>query len=170
MVGVMKRSTSAVAGLIAAVLLAACNNNNNGGIIGPTPGANCPNPPYQLEVLYPKPNAGKAPPTTQVFYVAFNQALPNGNQYDFISQQSNGSNQFSVNTNGQPVNGAGSGFYTVNSSQIPFPHANPTYANAHYYATAVPYPIGPLQTVNLIWNDYGTQCNPTNIVSSFTTK
>ena len=165
----MKRTTRALVGLAAAVFLAACNNNNNGGT-PPTTGPNCPNPPYNLEVLYPKPNALRVNPAVQVFYVATSQALPNGNQYDFIVQQSNGTNQFSVNTQGQPVNGAGSGFFSVSASQIPFPHANPTFPNPQYYASGVPYPIGPVQTVNLIWNDYGTQCNPNTTVSTFSTK
>ncbi|MBV8332854.1 MAG: hypothetical protein JO029_09900 [Candidatus Eremiobacteraeota bacterium] len=166
----MKRSTRALAGFAAATLLAACNNNNNGGV-SPTPGPGCGNPPYNMEVLYPKPNAPKVPPTAQVFYVAVSQALPSGNQYDFWVVPSTGSPQYSVNQNGQPViNQPGSGFFSVNASQIPFPHANPTFSNPQYYATGVPYPIGPLTTVNLVWNDYGTGCNPNVIVSSFSTK
>lgn len=168
----MNRSTRALVGLIAAVLLAACNNNNNNGL-GPTPptiGPNCPNPPFNMEVLYPKPNALNVPPTVNVFYVAFDQPLSAGNQYDFIVSSSNGNQQNSTNQNGQPISSPGSGFFSVSSTQIPFPHANPTYANPQYYATEVVSPIGPLQTVNLVWNDVGTNCNPVQIVSSFTTK
>ena len=167
----MKRSIGVVAGTVAAaVLLAACNNNNSNNPVVPTPGPNCNGPANSMQVLYPKPGTGSAPPTTQIIYVATNAALVSGNQYDFVASQSNGSTQYTINSGGAPVSASGSGFQSVSASQIPSPHANPSFPNPVYYATILQYPAGPLQTVNLYWNDYGTQCNPNVLVASFTTK
>ena len=167
----MKRSSGVLLGTVAAaLLLAGCNNNSNGGT-PPTSGPNCGGPANQMEVLYPRPNAGAVPPTANIIYVAFNGALPSGNQYDLISNQSNGAApQYSVNQAGQPVNGSGSGFFSVSASQIPSPHATPTFSNPVYMATGFPTPFGPLDTIQLYWNDFGTQCTPNVVVSSFTTK
>jgi hypothetical protein len=171
----MKRSSGAFLGAIAAAaLLTGCNNNNNGGFPPPpTTGPGCGTPPYDMEVLYPKPNAAAIPPGVSAVYVAFNNSLSAGNQYDLRTVDSTGTFRYTVNASGQPVTGAGSGFTPVSASQIPAPHANPTYPNPVYYVTyfqANYGPIGPLTTVNMYWNDYGTNCTPNVIVSSFSTK
>lgn len=171
MVGVMKRSFGVFFGaLAAAVSLAACNNGNNNNNLPPGTGTNCGNPPYQLEVLYPKPNARAVAPNVGGVVVAFNHPLSSGNLYNLWVNESNGSSQFTSNGNGGPVYGPGSGFTSINASQIPTPHANPTYANPSYYATNFSQVIGPAQSVNLYWNDGGLQCTPNIIVSSFRTK
>jgi hypothetical protein len=166
----MKRSIGVIIGtLAAAVSLVACNNNSSTSPI-PTPnGTNCGNPANNMEVLYPIPN-GKAAPNVGGVVVAFDQTLPSGNQYDLWINQSNGSAQYTVNQNGAPVYGMGSGFYSISVSNIPNPHKNPTFANPVYYATNFTSPIGPAQAVNVYWNDAGLGCNPNVIVSSFRTK
>lgn len=167
----MKRSIGVIVGaLAAAVTLAACNNGSNNNNIPPGGGTNCGSPPHNMEVLYPKPNAGKVAPNVGGVVVAFNQPLPSGNQYDLWVNQSNGQAQYTVDNNGFPIYGMGSGFYKFNSSKIPTPHANPTYPNAVYYATNLTKPLGPAQAVNLYWNDAGLACTANVIVSSFTTK
>jgi len=171
MVGVMKRSFGVFFGaLAAAVSLAACNNGNNNNSLPPGSGTNCGSPPYQLEILYPKPNARGLPPNVGGVVVAFNRSLPSGNLYDLWVNQSNGTTQYTTNNNGGPVFGPGSGFTSINAAQIPSPHANPTYANPSYYATSFSKIIGPTQAVNLYWNDAGLACTPNIIVSSFRTK
>ena len=167
----MKRSIGVILGtLAAATLLSACTTNNGNPNVGPTPGTGCAHPPYQMEVLYPKPGAHHISPTVSGVWVATTTALPSGNQYDFLSSQSNSSSPFpTVNQSGQPVSSPGSGFFSVSSTSIPSPHATPTYPNAQYYETLFSNPIGPLVSVNLYWNDYGTNCTPNVVVSSFTT-
>jgi len=167
----MKRSIGVFFGtLAAAATLAACNNGNNNNNIPPGTGTNCGQPPFNMEVLYPKPNHRGVPPNVGEVVVAFNQTLPSGNQYDLWANQSNGQAQYTTNINGGPVYGPGSGFTTVQESKIPIPHATPTYANPKYYLTLFPQPVGPAQAVNLYWNDAGLNCSPNVIVSSFSTK
>ena len=167
----MKRSIGVFLGTVAAAAtLAACNNGNNNSNIPPGTGTNCGSPPYQMEVLYPKPNARKVAPNIGGVVVAFNHPLPNNNQYNLWVNQSNGSSQFTSNNNGGPIYGPGSGFTSINASQIPAPHANPTYPNASYYATNFSNIIGPATAVNLYWNDAGLNYSPNIIVSSFSTK
>ena len=167
----MKRSIGVFVGAVAAaVTLAACNNGNNNNNLPPGTGTNCGNPPYNMEVLYPKPNGHGLAPNVGGVVVAFNRALPSGNQYDLWVNQSNGGKQFTSNVNGGPVYGPGSGFTTVAYSKIPNPHANATYPNPQYYLTLFNSPIGPAQAVNLYWNDAGLNCTANVIVSSFTTK
>jgi hypothetical protein len=167
----MKRSIGVILGaLAAAVTLAACNNGNNSSNIPPGGGTNCGNPPYNMEVLYPKPNTGKAPPNVGGVVVAFSKALPANNQYDLWVNQSDGKAQFTSNASGGPVYGPGSGFTTIAYSKIPLPHANATFPNPQYYVTLFNSPIGPAQAVNLYWNDAALACTPNVIVSSFSTK
>lgn len=155
----MKQSIGALfAFFTAASLLTACN----GGNTSPPPGTgtNCGGPPNQLEVLYPIPNSRSAPGNLGNIYVSTNAQLPSGNQFNFALVQSNGS---STGT---------STFFGISKSQIPTPHANPTYANAVYYATSIAasYVIGPSQSVSLYWNIFGSGCNAHFLVSSFRTK
>jgi hypothetical protein len=173
MVAIMKRSIGVFLGSLAsAALLAGCGNNNNNNV-APTPGPPCGSPPYQMEVLYPIPGSSHVTPNvgippTQIF-VSTTTALPSGNQYDFQVSQSNGSVQLSVNNAGQPVASTGPGFYSTNLSAIPSPHVTPSYPNPVYYATNFQFPVGPLQTVTLMWNDAGTGCTPNYSVATFTT-
>jgi hypothetical protein len=155
----MNKSISALSALLtAAALLAGCNGNN--GVPSPTPTGNCGGPPNQLEVLYPIPNSKNAPPTLGNIYVSTKGALPPSNSFNFLLSQSNGNTTFTGNFGG------------ISESQIPTPHANPSYSGAVFYATPFPpsYVIGPDQAVSLIWNDGGTNCNPHVVVSSFKTK
>lgn len=164
----MKKSIGVFLGTLAtATLLAGCNNNGN-NVVTPTPGPGCANPPYQMEILYPKPGATRVSPSSAVIYVSTTTPLPSGNQYDFQLSQSNGNVQFTTGPGGQPLSGPGSGFYGVSAAQIPSPHNNPTYANPVYYATNF-VPIGPLQSAALMWNDAGTGCTPNVTVSTFAT-
>jgi hypothetical protein len=157
----MNKSIGTLLGLLtAAGLLAACTNyNNNVAPIGT--GSNCGGPPSanQLEVLFPKPNARRAPATLGNIYVSTKGQLPPSNSFNFLLVQSNGAQTFT------------SVFFGINKGQIPSPHATPSYANPIYYATSLPsgYFIGPSQTVNLIWNDGGTGCTPHSLVASFKT-
>jgi hypothetical protein len=153
----MKRSIGILLAGIAAAALAGCNNGNNNNPI-PTPGPGCGNPPYQLQVLYPRPGAHNVPPTVAGVYVSTNTALPSGNQYGFVASQSNSYSQDTVVP-----------FSSVSASSIPSPHAKPTYSNPHYYFEPFLTAIGPTITVQLYWNDQGTNCTPNVIVSSFTT-
>ncbi|HZY99918.1 MAG TPA: hypothetical protein VFE36_10125, partial [Candidatus Baltobacteraceae bacterium] len=165
----MKRSIGVFLGAIAAAAsLAACNNGNNNNNLPPGTGTNCGNPPFNMEVVYPKPNAHKVAPNLGGVVVAFNQSLPSGNLYDLWVNQSNGQSQYTSNNSGGPIYGPGSGFTSYNVSKIPNPHATPTYPNPHYYVTFFQpnLPIGPAQAVNLYWNDGGLNCNPNVIVSS----
>jgi hypothetical protein len=172
MVKVMKRSLSVFLGTLAtAAMLAGCNNGSSSAT--PTAGPPCGAAPYQMEVLYPIPGSSRVTPDvgippTQVF-VATTTALPGGNQYDFQVSQSNGSVQLSVNNAGQPVASTGSGFYATTLAAIPSPHVTPSYPSPVYYATNFQYPVGPLQTVSLMWNDAGTGCTPNITLATFTT-
>jgi hypothetical protein len=166
---IMKKSIGALSALFAlASLLAGCNGNN--GIIGPgpsptqTPSGNCGGPPNQLEVLYPIPGSHDAPPALANIYVSTKGPLPPSNQFNFYVSQSSGSATFTGL------------FATINGSQIPTPHAKPTYSNPTYYASAIAGPygssyiIGPDQSVSLLWNDGGRNCTPHFLVASFKTK
>lgn len=155
----MKKSISALALLTAASLLAACNGNN-GNNPAPAPSSTCGGPPNQLEVLYPIPNSKKAPDALGNIYVSTKGSLPASNSFNFFLVQSNGGSTFTGT------------FAQISQSQIPTPHANPTYSGAVYYASSLPpsYIIGPAQAVSLFWNDGGTNCSPHFLVSSFRTK
>lgn len=150
-------------------VLAACNGANNGFPgPGPTQGptGNCGGPPSsnQLEVLYPIPNSKNAPAGLANIYVSTKGQLPPSNEFDFLLSQSNGNSTFTG-----PFTG-------INESQIPKPHATPSYPNAVYYASAIAgpsgssYVIGPNQAVDLFWNDGGRNCIPHFLVSTFRTK
>jgi hypothetical protein len=83
--------------------------------------------------------------------------------------QSSGTVQLSVNNAGQPVASTGSGFYATTAAAIPPNHVTPSYPNPIYYATNFQFPVGPLQTVSLMWNDAGSGCTPNITVATFTT-
>jgi hypothetical protein len=154
----MKKSIGLIfATAIAAGLLAGCNNgssSNNNGF-----GTNCGGPPNGFQILYPKNGATRVPPVNaNSIYVAANPALVVGNSYNFFVVQSNGNQQFS------------GGFTRLSGSYtIPNPHNTPTPGSTVYLANINVSPIGPLQTVNLYWNDGGTGCTPNVIVDSYTT-
>lgn len=166
----MKKSIGALTvSLFTVAALAACNGANNGFPgPGPTqgPSGNCGGPPSsnKLQVLYPIPNSKQAPPGLNNVYVSSKGQLPPSNQFDFLLSQSNGNSTFTG-----PFTG-------INKSQIPNPHATPSYSGAVYYATAIAgpsgssYTIGPNQYVSLFWNDGGRNCTPHFIVASFRTK
>jgi hypothetical protein len=158
----MKKSTSALFALFTvASLLAACNGGNNAVNNPPGTGSNCGGPPAanQLEVLYPIPGSKKAPPGLGNIYVSTKGQLPPSNGFNFFLVQSNGGSTFT------------SPFFGISKSQIPTPHATPSYSNPVYYASSLPgsYFIGPSQAVSLFWNDSGTGCTPHVVVSSFHT-
>lgn len=162
----MKKSIGALSLFAVASMLAACNGNN--GIVGPgptsTPSGNCGRPPNQMEVLYPIPHSHNAPPALPAIFVATKGTLPVSNNYDFYLSQSSGAATYT-------------GLFTqISASQIPTPHAKPSYANPTYYASAIAGPsgstyiIGPDQAVSLLWNDGGRNCSPFFVVASFRTK
>jgi len=155
----MKNSIGALfAILTAGGLLAACNN---GSIAAPPgSGSNCGGPPNQLEVLYPRPGARNVSDALGNIFVSTKGQLPGSNQFNFFLTQANGASTFT------------SVFAGTSASQIPTPHATPSYSNPTYYVTSLPtsYIIGPSQSVNLYWNDGGTGCSPHFLVSSFKTK
>ena len=163
----MKRSIGTLFALVAAAgVLAACNGNNG---IGPgpapsPPSGNCGGPPNNLEVVYPIPSSRNAPSSLGNIYVATQGALPPSNQFNFFLSQSNGSSTFTGL------------FAPISESQIPAPHASPSYPNPSYYASAIAGPygssyiIGPDQYVTLLWNDGGRNCTPHTVVATFRTK
>jgi len=156
----MNKSIGALSAILtAATMLAACNGNNNIGP-APAPSGTCGGPPNQLEVLYPIPNSKHAPDALGNIYVSTKGSLPPSNSFNFFLVQSNGASTFTGT------------FAGISKSQIPTPHANPTYSGAVYYASSLPpsYIIGPAQAVSLFWNDGGTNCSPHFLVSSFKTK
>lgn len=160
----MKKSLRPLAVLIStAALLTACNGANNVSA-PPGTGTNCGGPPNSLEVLYPIPGSRNAPPALGNVYVSTKGQLPPSNSFNFFLSQSNG---------GQTFTGPFSG---ISLSQIPTPHAKPSYPHAIYYASSISGPsgtgyiIGPRQAVTLFWNDAGTGCTPHFKVSSFSTK
>lgn len=159
----MKKAISALCALFAAGTLAACNGGAGNTAPPAGTGSNCSGPPNQLEVLYPIPGSKNVSPGLNNIYVATKGQLPPSNSYNFFLTQSNGSSTFT---------GLFSG---ISKSQIPTPHANPTYSNAIYYASAIAgpygsgYTIGPSQSVSLLWNIAGSGCNPHFLVSSFRT-
>jgi hypothetical protein len=155
----MKNSIGVLFAILAgAGLLAACNN----GTVAAPPGtgSNCGGPPNQLEVLYPAPNARHVSDALGNIFVSTKGNLPPSNQFNFLLSQSNGASTFT------------SLFQGTSASQVPSPHATPSYSNPTYYVTSLPasYIIGPSQTVNVYWNDGGTGCTPHFLVSSFKTK
>ena len=153
----MKKSLGLLfAGALVAALAAGCNSNNNNGA-PPGIGTNCGPPPNGFQILYPRPNAPRVPPNNaNAIYVAAKPALVVGNSYNFFVSQSNGNQQFSSN------------FATYNGP-IPSPHNSPVPGSTIYVANITLSPIGPSQTVNLLWNDGGTGCTPNAIVSTYTT-
>jgi|SRR5579862_3974061 len=167
----MKRSIGVLFTLLAAgAALAGCNNGNNGNV-NPPPIISCGNPPSNLQVLWPKPGARRVNPiNVTAIYVATKGPLVSGNQYDFQLLGSDSSSQYTVNQSGQPISSPGSGFFSINASQIPIPHASPLPGNTTYYATALTTAVGPVVTFNILWNDAGkANCTPTVLVSSFAT-
>lgn len=153
----MKTTIGFIFSVVAAVgLLAGCNSNGNSSV-PPGTGTNCGNPPPGVQVLYPRNNAPRVPVNNgNAVYIAAKPALTVGNSYDFFASQSSGFTQFT------------STFATTSLSNVPTPHASPA-AGATIYVTQMPYPVGPLQTVQLFWNDGGTGCNPNVLVSSYST-
>ncbi|HZV77827.1 MAG TPA: hypothetical protein VFF63_08735 [Candidatus Babeliales bacterium] len=155
----MKKTIGALfISLAAAGFLAACNSGSSSSA-PPGTGTNCGGPPNQLEVLYPIPGTTSAPAALGNIYVSTSGSLPPSNSFDFFLVQENGGSTFT------------STFFGISKSQIPLPHASPSYPNAVYYASSLPssYFIGPAQAVSLYWNDGGTGCTPHVLVSSFST-
>jgi len=154
----MKNSIGVIFAIMAgAGLLAACNNGNN-ITTPPGTGTNCGGPPSsnQLEVLYPAPHR-KASPLLQNIFISTKGTLPPNNQFNFFLVAGNTSFFTSL-------------FQGTSASQIPKPHAKPTYSNPTYYATSLPsISLGTGQTVNIYWNDGGTGCTPHFLVSTFRT-
>ncbi|HLX25767.1 MAG TPA: hypothetical protein VKR05_02140 [Candidatus Cybelea sp.] len=156
----MKNSIGVFLAILAgAGLLAACNNNSTIAA-PPGTGSNCGGPPSsnQLEVLYPAPGS-KASPVLQNIFVSTKGQLPPNNQFNFFLVA--GNNSFFTSL-----------FQGSSRSQIPKPHATPSYSNPIYYVTSLPpsAPLGTNQTVNIYWNDGGTGCTPHFLVSTFHTK
>jgi hypothetical protein len=158
----MKKSNGALTLLIiAAGLLAACTNYGVSNNPPPGTGTNCGGPPTanKLEVLYPIPNSRKAPAALGNIYVSTKGQLPPSNSFNFFIVQANGFSTFT------------SPFFGISKSQIPTPHATPSYSKPIYYASSLPpsYIIGPNQAVSVFWNDGGTGCTPHFLVTSFRT-
>jgi hypothetical protein len=151
----MKRSIRVALAALAALAFAACNNGNNGNSNNAD---NCGGPPNNLEVLYPRPNQSRVNPNVTGVWVATNQALPNGNAYNFC-----------MLTSSPVLTPCTSTFGSISYSQLPTGSAKATYPNPQYYYTAFGNPIGPSNSVQLLWNNGGTGCNPNVIVSTFTT-
>jgi hypothetical protein len=162
----MNKSIGALCLLSAAAVLAACNSNGNSVTVPPGTGTNCGGPPSsnQLEVLFPIPNSRNAPIALGNVYVSTKGQLPPSNLFNMFLTQSNGSQTFT------------GVFRGINASQVPSPHATPSYSNPVYYASAIAgpygsgYTIGPDQTVTLLWNDGGTGCTPKVPVVTFRTR
>jgi hypothetical protein len=153
----MKHRIGAFLTVVAAAgLLVACNGNNNNP---PGTGTNCGGPANNMEVLYPRPGSKTAPSTLANIFVATQGALPTSNSFNFY-----------MNTSVPLLYPFTSTFFRVSASAIPSPHATPTYSNPVYYASSLQSPPGPLNAVQLLWNDGGTGCNPNFIVSTFTTE
>lgn len=151
----MKKSIGLLfAGLLAGALVAGCNSSsssNNNGV-----GTNCGNPPTGFQILYPRNNAPHVPPgNAGAVYVAANPALPVGNSFNLLPVTSGGAQPFTST-------------FATYTGPIPSPANSPT-PGSTVYVTQFLYPIGPLQTVQLYWNDGGTGCTPNVIVSTFTT-
>lgn len=161
----MKQSLTALVFLTIAAVLTACNGANSINTPPPGTGSNCGGPPSSnhLEVLFPIPNSRSAPKALGNIYVSTKGQLPPSNAFNFLLVQANGAQTFTG-----PFTG-------INESQIPTPHAKPSYSNPIYYASSISGPygsgyiIGPDQAVSLFWNDGGTGCNPHFLVSSFQT-
>jgi hypothetical protein len=154
----MRKSIGVLIVILAGVL-AACNGNSSVST-PPGTGQNCGGPPNQLQVLWPIPNSQNASGQFNNIYVSTKGKLPPSNLFNFYLVQSNGGSTFT------------STFFGISASQIPSPHATPSYSNPIYYATSLPsgYIVGPAQSVTLLWNDGGTGCTPHTAVATFTTK
>jgi hypothetical protein len=111
----------ALLGLASALGLSACSSGS-GSTSNPSNFPNC-TAPGSFAAVYPIPGAANVPDSTQFVYVASSVAL--GSQYLNAIQSNGGSTQI------------GTGFSQVPLSQIPTPHANPSFANPIYYATGV---------------------------------
>ncbi|MFZ0031466.1 MAG: hypothetical protein WBE79_06800 [Candidatus Cybelea sp.] len=160
----MKKPIGAKCALFAAAaVLAACNSGGSNTGVPPGTGMNCSGPPNQLEVLFPAPGSRRAPPALANVYVATKGQLPPNNSFNFFLTQSNGASTFTGIFGG------------ISKSQIPTPHATPSYSGAVYYASAIAgpygsgYVIGPSQSVSLLWNIAGSGCSPHFLVTSFHT-
>jgi hypothetical protein len=154
----MKNSIGVIFAILSgAGLLAGCNSNSSIAA-PPGTGTNCGGPPSsnQLEVLYPRPGR-KASPLLQNIFVSTKGTLPPNNQFNFFLVAGNTSFFTSL-------------FQGTSASQIPNPHATPSYPNPTYYVTTLPtVGLGTGQTVNIYWNDGGTGCTPHFLVSTFRT-
>jgi hypothetical protein len=142
-----------IAAAAAMTLLTGCNNNssnNNNGF-----GQNCGGPVNGLQVIHPINGSSHVNPAIQAVYVAANATLPVGNQYNFFLVQSSGAQQYTST-------------FAHYTGPIPKPYTSPP-PGSTIYQTVIPQPVGPLQSVNLYWNNGGTGCTPNVIVSSFTT-
>ncbi|HTU82941.1 MAG TPA: hypothetical protein VMF61_12475 [Candidatus Acidoferrales bacterium] len=165
----MKTSFGILLALAATAALAACKGNLFGNGYGygygygyggytppPVTNPNCGKPPYDLTVLYPRPNAKQIPAAVRGVWVATSQALPSGNRYDFFAEVSNGSQQDTSR-------------FVKSTGTIPTPHATvpPGYV---VYTTHFVTQIGSGHGVRLFWNNQTTNCSPNIIVSAFSTK
>jgi hypothetical protein len=146
-------SFSSAAAIAAMLLLTACNNNSSSSNNGF--GQNCGVPVNNLQVLHPINGASRVNPAIGGIFVAANPALPVGNQYNFLIVQSSGAQQYTST-------------FAHYTGAIPKPYTSPP-PGSTIYETYIPQPIGPLQSVNLYWNNGGTGCTPNAIVSAFTT-
>jgi hypothetical protein len=141
-----------IAAAAAMTLLTGCNNSStsNNGF-----GQNCGGGVNGLQVLHPINGSTHVNPAVQAVYVATNSPLPTGNQYNFFVVQSSGGQQYTST-------------FAHYTGPIPKPYTSPP-PGSTLYQTVIPQPPGPLQSVNLYWNNGGTGCTPNVIVSSFTT-
>jgi hypothetical protein len=156
---IMKKTVGAFLTVAATVtILAGCNSSNNNNV--PGNGTYCGGPGRNMEVLYPAPNAKNVQAATlTAIYVSTSSALPPSNSFNFL-----------LNTSVPSVSYYTGNFGQVNASQIPTPHAKPTYSNPVYYATSLGGAVLPLNSaIQMLWNDGGTACTPNTIVSTFST-
>jgi hypothetical protein len=142
-----------VAAAAAMTLLTGCNSNsgtNNNGF-----GQNCGGPVNGIQLIHPVNGSTHANPAVSAVYVAATSTLPVGNQYNFFVVQSSGAQQYTST-------------FAHYTGPIPKPYTSPP-PGSTIYQTIIPQPPGPLQSVNLYWNNGGTGCTPNTIVGSFTT-
>ena len=137
-----------------AIAFAACGGSPT---TSATPGPTCaPNTTVQL--IYPIPGATGVPDAPQQIVFAVGTAL-SSNWDAYIAPNSNGNNGGYTNT-----------LQTITASQIPSPHATPSFANPVYQSVTLSASLAPpTGTTWYVWlNNLAGNCTPLGPLGSFT--
>ncbi len=141
---------------LCALAFAACGGSGN-TFTNPTPGPTC-SPNTTVQLIYPIPGATGVPDSPQQIVFAVGTPLPS--VWDaYLAPSSSGNN-----------GGYTAGLQTITASQIPSPHATPSFANPVYQSVTLGGSLAPPTGATwYVWiNDTGGNCAPLGPLGSFT--